>query len=257
MWFYNIERFNIQGTVGGDELYGGSGNDTIIGNNGNDLIESGGGKDILNGGSGIDTLKGGKGNDTYINPTGDRIIELVGEGIDTIESKATFTLNIIALANVENLTLTGTTDINGTGNSLANLITGNDRNNILTGGSGNDTLTGNNGSDQLVGGKGNDVLNLGLNDGVTDTVIYNAGDGTDTVNQFVLGVDKFAVIGLIGVDILTVGSNTQFRLGNGIQGDTGFGTGNLLFTITGVNTFTEANILSSVDASNQATLLFI
>ena len=45
-------------------------------------------------------------------------------------------------ANVENLTLTGTTAINGTGNALDNVLTGNSANNTLTGGDGNDTLDG-------------------------------------------------------------------------------------------------------------------
>jgi Ca2+-binding RTX toxin-like protein len=52
--------------------------------------------------------------------------------------------------NVENLTLAGVGAINGTGNSLANLIVGNGANNILTGGLGNDTLMGSAGQDQFV-----------------------------------------------------------------------------------------------------------
>jgi Ca2+-binding RTX toxin-like protein len=51
--------------------------------------------------------------------------------------------------NLENLTLTGTTAINGTGNALDNTLTGNTGNNILDGNSGNDTLTGKAGNDTL------------------------------------------------------------------------------------------------------------
>jgi trimeric autotransporter adhesin len=42
--------------------------------------------------------------------------------------------------NVENLILTGSANLNGTGNVLVNFLTGNSGSNILTGGEGNDTL---------------------------------------------------------------------------------------------------------------------
>jgi Ca2+-binding RTX toxin-like protein len=56
----------------------------------------------------------------------------------------------------ENFNLTGTGNINGTGNTGNNFITGNIGNNILDGGSGNDTLIGGLGNDILIGGLGND-----------------------------------------------------------------------------------------------------
>ncbi|MFM6670418.1 MAG: Calx-beta domain-containing protein, partial [Dolichospermum sp.] len=57
---------------------------------------------------------------------------------DTLTASVTTTL----AANVENLTLTGTAAINGTGNVGNNIITGNGANNILNGGAGTDTLIG-------------------------------------------------------------------------------------------------------------------
>ncbi|MDD1418563.1 M10 family metallopeptidase C-terminal domain-containing protein [Dolichospermum sp. ST_sed1] len=54
---------------------------------------------------------------------------------DTIQSSTTFTLP----AGVENLQLTGTTAIKGTGNTGNNVLTGNSANNILAGSNGNDT----------------------------------------------------------------------------------------------------------------------
>ncbi|MFN6028987.1 MAG: bluetail domain-containing putative surface protein, partial [Dolichospermum sp.] len=112
------------------------------------VITGNGANNILNGGAGTDTLIGGLGNDIYIvDSTTDTITENASAGTDTIQSSVTYT--IAALANVENLTLTGTAAINGTGNGGNNVITGNSANNILNGGAGKDTLTGGLGRDRF------------------------------------------------------------------------------------------------------------
>ncbi|WP_370583145.1 hypothetical protein [Microcystis sp. LEGE 00066] len=75
------------------------------------------GNNTLNGATGIDTLIGGLGNDTYqVDTTTDTITENANQGTDTVQSSVTYTLG----NNLENLTLTGTTNINGTGNALNN-----------------------------------------------------------------------------------------------------------------------------------------
>jgi Ca2+-binding RTX toxin-like protein len=169
----------ITGTDGDDSLNGTDGNDTLVGFSGNDTLD---------GGTGSDILIGGLGNDIYIvDNTNDTIIENVGEGTDTIQSSVTYTI----ATNVENLTLTGTGAINGTGNDANNVITGNDANNSLNGGTGNDTLNGGAGNDILIGGLGNDILIGGLDndtyivDSITGTIIENVGQGTDTIESSV------------------------------------------------------------------------
>lgn len=133
--------------------------------------------DILNGGPGADRMFGGSGNDTYVvdNP-GDVVSEGMDEGVDTVRSSISYTLG----ANLENLVLTGTSAIDGTGNELNNLLVGNAADNVLFGGAGDDTLIGNAGDDLLDGGEGNDYLLGGRGN---DTYLLGRGYGTDTVSE--------------------------------------------------------------------------
>ena len=55
-----------------------------------------------------------------------------------MQSSVSYTLG----NNVENLTLTGSANINATGNSLANVLTGNSGANVLTGGAGPISIDG-------------------------------------------------------------------------------------------------------------------
>ncbi len=168
---------SITGTSLNNSLYGNAGNDTLIG---------GAGNDFLTGGTGTDSMVGGTGNDTYyIDTTADIVVEVAGEGTDTIYSSVS-TLSSGIAANVENLILTGSAYY-GDGNSLNNVITGTSLANALYGNAGNDTLNGGAGNDLLNGGTGNDSLIGGTGDDTyyidttTDTVVENAGEGTDTI----------------------------------------------------------------------------
>ena len=96
-------------------------------------------------------MYGGSGNDTYIvDNSSDWVIEYTNQGSDTVRSSIAYTLG----SYVENLTLTGSADINGTGNSMDNILTGNSGNNTLWGEEGNDTY------------------------------IFGSGSGADTINNF-------------------------------------------------------------------------
>lgn len=126
------------------------------------------------------TLAGGAGNDTYIIGSGDTVVEVAGGGTDTVQASVTHALG----ANVENLTLTGTNAINGTGNGLNNTLMGNSSSNVLTGAGGHDSLRGNVGNDTLNGGSGNDIYLFSRGDGqdlvqdnsgTTDKMLYDSG----------------------------------------------------------------------------------
>ncbi len=138
--------------------------DNLTGNTTYNILDGRGGNDILRGWSGADTLIGGLGNDTlYVENLRDVVIEKLNEGSDTVSSSITYTLP----ANVENLILTGTAAIDGTGNSAANR---------LNGGAGNDTLDGGFGVNRLTGGACNDIFkftSLGPVDVITDYNVVN------------------------------------------------------------------------------------
>ncbi len=131
-------------------------------------------------------MAGGMGNDTYmVDDAGDKVTEAASGGIDTVfSSLPTYTLPIY----VENLTLAGSADINGTGNTLANVLTGNDGKNVLFGDAGNDTIAGGLGADELNGGLGTDTYLYATKD-VQDVV--NTGDKGTAVDRVVLTGNPF------------------------------------------------------------------
>lgn len=180
-------------------LYGDADNDTLSGLNGNDELYGGTGDDVLDGGSGSDRLEGGGGDDVYVNvDAADTLVELPDEGIDTVQTNISFTLE--ALGDFENLTLKGLGAINGTGNSADNVLTGNAAANTLVGGEG---------ADALVGAAGNDVLDGGNGD---DTYVLNSGDGSDFISDG-SGVDSIVYgPGIAFGDIRPLLANGQLYL---------------------------------------------
>jgi len=160
--------------------------DNLTGNSANNILEGKGGNDTLMGWSGADTMIGGPGNDSYFveNPK-DVVLEKLGEGTDTVSSRLSYTVP----ENVENLVLTGTAVVSGTGNNLDNVITGNNAANQLNGQAGNDTLIGGGGDDTLTGWSGADIMIGGLGndryfvENTGDVVTENFNQGTDTVSS--------------------------------------------------------------------------
>lgn len=185
----NVEKLTL--AVGAGDIDG-TGNtlyNTLLGNEG---------ANVLNGGAGNDTMTGGKGDDTYIvNVAGDVVNETVlnsaGGGVDTVQSAVTFTL--ATRTNIEHLTLTGSANINGTGNALNNEIIGNSGNNTLNGGAGNDFLHGGDGQDSLIGGTGIDTFDYDVLSEAGDTISgFTRGLGGDVLNLADL-LEGFTIVG--------------------------------------------------------------
>jgi Ca2+-binding RTX toxin-like protein len=184
-------------------LTGGAGADTLVG---------GLGADTLAGGAGIDRLFGGAGDDTYLFEAGDIVVEVAGQGFDTLRTGlAVVTLGL----NLEALVATGGA-ARLTGNALDNLLAGGSGADTLTGGSGKDTLDGGAGIDRLFGGTGDDryVVTAG------DVVVELAGGGDDVVvattgTAAALGLNLEALV-LQGATLVT---GTGNAVGNGMLGN--------------------------------------
>jgi trimeric autotransporter adhesin len=220
---------------------------TATGNEFANIIIGNDANNTLDGGKGNDTMTGGKGNDIYVvDSAGDKVTESAGQGTDSVFSLlASYTLG----ANVENLFLV-TGALNGTGNTLNNLMDGNSLSNTLDGGGGHDDLSGSGGADSLVGGAGNDTLDGGSgidtmkggtgNDtyivNETDSVIEAAGGGVDLVKTTVDGLVLAA-----NVENLTLQGAALHGAGNALANYiTGNGLGNSLTGIDGNDTLDGA-----------------
>ncbi len=213
----NVQELDLFGTLSisgtGNAL-----NNIIIGNSGANNLKGMGGDDTIDGGLGADIMSGGAGNDTYyVDNTRDKIIEGTDPGIDVVISTVTYTLS----ANVEGLGLSGTANINGTGNALDNAIIGN---------TGNNTLDGGLGADLLIGGTGNDVYVV---DQAGDVITENPGEGNDTIVTSTINIDLSTNANYANVENVTL-------LGKLALNATGTATGSILDSShnTAVNTLT-------------------
>lgn len=229
------------GSAYGDVLTGGSGYDVLIGLDGDDRLIGGDGA--------ADELYGGVGDDTYVVTTiGDSIVELAGEGFDTVETTAlAYTLG----ANLEALVFTGAGDFIGTGNGLDNVITGGAGADVLFGLAGDDVLRGGGGLNVLHGGQGNDIYVV---ETATDSIVELAGEGTDTVQTalsgYVLTAAHVENLTYIGSGNFTGAGNALANVITGGAGDDVLsgGAGNdTLIGGAGLDTASYADALGAVD----------
>ena len=207
----NILANRITGSALNDVLIGGDGADTVVGGTGDDVLRGEAGNDSLNGSGGSDTA------DYSTSPTGVNANLATGAAQDGYGTTD-------ALAGFENLT----------GSAFADVLIGSTAANRISAGLGADVITAD---------LGNDILLLGV-DTATDTVNYNTGDGSDSISNFVRGVagDIIRFTGITSIDVRVSGSATQFRVGDGITGNPGFGTGALLITTTATTGFNAGDV---------------
>ncbi|SFE67801.1 FG-GAP-like repeat-containing protein [Nitrosomonas sp. Nm166] len=192
-----------------ENLIGSDFDDDLTGNAANNILNGGAGNDILRGWSGADTLSGGSGNDSYfVENAGDVVIENFSEDIDQVSSRVTYSLP----ANIEELTLTGTAAVNGTGNSQNNVITGNNAANQLKGEAGNDILNGGAGSDILDGGIGTNTLTGGSGN---DFFRFTSADCLDTITDFTVIGDTIHLENAVFTALTETGilASENFRIG--------------------------------------------
>lgn len=218
----------------GDAAINGTGNglsNHVTGNGASNVLDGGAGDDVLDGGAGPDQLTGGLGDDTFIvDDAGDLVTELAGEGLDLVRSIVSFNLATRGTS-VEYLSLFGDQAINGTGNSLDNVLVGNGAVNLLEGGDGDDSLDGGAGADTLKGGQGDDLYYV---DDVGDRAVESSGQGLDIVYATV----SFA--------LNTNGVNVEqlYLLGSALNG-----TGNPLDNVLAGNEL--ANVLNGGGGADQ------
>ena len=210
----------LTGTSDSDSINGLGGNDTLMGKQNDDLLFGAAGDDTLNGGLGDDTLNGGSGDDDL---SGNQKTDLLigGSGDDSLAGGTGAD------------TLRGGADNDMLdGNQNVDLLKGGQGNDTLNGGSGNDTLLGGSGADQLLGKQGADILDGGSGDDTLtggtggDVFAIALGNGTDTITDFNVGVDRIGLsAGLTFADLTF--SNSAIASGT-----------ETLATLTGVDTTT-------------------
>ena len=182
----------IEGTAGDDRLEGTAEFDRLFGLAGNDTLLGYAGNDLLDGGTGEDTMTGGMGDDEYYVDTPlDQVVELAGEGRDTVFTSVNLRISAEKHANIEVFVLVGDAT-RLIGDDRANELHANDGlASLFKGGGGIDTIYGSAFGDIILGGSGNDRMIGGAGDDfyyvdrAGDLVDENADGGIDEVRSSV------------------------------------------------------------------------
>ncbi len=181
-------------------------------------------------------MSGNDGNDTYIvDSSDDQVIERNSEGNDTVMSSVTFVTH--GGQYIENIVLTGTDNINATGNGQANHLTGNSGDNVLNGLQGADIMHGGAGDDTYYVDNAGDVASeqtvAGVDDGGNDAVVaavsYTIGDFIERLS--LTGYN--AINGTGNASDNTMSGNGAANMLNGMDGNDWLRGGGGNDTLTG------------------------
>lgn len=227
----NIERVQIFGRGGNDNITGGDQDDILRGQDGDDTISGGDGADFIDGGLGVDVLSGGVGIDLLVVNDADAGDSADGgAGFDRFRyDDVGGTSEVITVANGNaNVTVDGTA-ISLTSIELVQIfgrggdddITGGDQTDEIRGGDGDDTIRGGVGDDVMAGDLGDDTFIFASGDGVDIITDFAAGAGTeDSIDVSALGFDSFNGAGVRLIDFATDnGVNTTIDLDQAPGGD--------------------------------------
>lgn len=218
----------------------GTQNNSAEGNKLANIITGNSGDNYIDGFGGVDTLIGGAGDDVYTvdltsrNALEDKVIELAGEGTDTVYlygGKAGVKATTITLMNnVENLDASDTefgVNLNLVGNALDNILVGNTGKNIFTGGLGSDTFVFDN-----------------LNQLSAESKSW------DVITDFQSGTDYLDLSGL-GFDFQLIDSNAAFTAAGQLKLSAGVlygstddnGVADFAIQLTGVTSLTMSDFV--------------
>jgi Ca2+-binding RTX toxin-like protein len=190
---------------------------SATGNDLDNLLVGTVGDNTIDGGTGADTMQGDLGDDTYlVDNAGDVVTEIDGYGIDLVRASVSHTLD----DHVENLLLTGTAALDGTGNALDNVLTGNAAANRLDGGDGADTLVGGAGDDTYVVRNATRFTDAYVPEPMLDVVVEQAAEGTDLIWAYSSYTASANVENLFLGDSPDASSATGNALGNDLRGNT-------------------------------------
>jgi Ca2+-binding RTX toxin-like protein len=258
----------LYGDDGNDSLSGGSGNDRLYGNAGNDSINGGADADVIFAGAGSDAVLGGDGNDELLGGTGSDYFD-GGAGIDIVSFEdvngGSGDAGVSVVATYDGVSTTYSVTAGTDVDTVVNVeqVRGSNFNDTMTGGAGDDYLVGLWGDDTISGGGGNDTLYgsveadyltggagadtfvfLNQADGRLDTNDPGAGDGLDTIADFVLGEDRILLISNEDFDFVVqiVGANTIITYDT--LNDLLYGPSSI--TLLGVN-YTRENLSGSIE----------
>jgi trimeric autotransporter adhesin len=220
-----LSKIEFNSTTGVSTLTATANGDLVRGTNGVDVIYGLAGNDILDAGYAADWMQGGTGNDTYyVDNVYDTTYEIASEGFDEVYASVSFTI----AANVETLYLSGTGNINGTGNT--------NQGDVITGNSGANTLIGLGGNDYLYGGAGDDWIEGGAG---ADFIVGQAGSDYSSYANSSAGVSVSLVAGAV-------------LSGGDAQGDTLSGIENLCGSAfaDGLNGDGQANLINGLGGND-------
>jgi len=248
----------------------GSANVNLTGNGLNNLLVGNAGNNYINGGAGADTMQGGAGNDTYVVDNANDIVDesVAGSnGFDRVQSALSINLAdaVHFKGAIEMGVLTGSANVNLTGNGLNNLLVGNAGDNFINGGAGADTMQGGAGNDTYVVDNANDIVD----ESVAGSDGFDRIQSTLTINLWdtahVKGAVEMAVLLGTGnvnasggaINNLLVGNSGNNVLNGGAGNDTltgGAGHDTFAFT-TALHNTANVDTITDFNAADDTILL--